>query len=187
MRPTTRLLTLFAGLTFAAAACGDDPTGVTGDPLTQQEAFAIFAELQAAVSDALGGVNPAPALVATPIPEVTGNCLGGGTVTISGEADDNIDPQTGLGTVSFTLVESIDDCVVNTTGSQFTVNGAPNIIIAGQLTIEQDFALSGVYEMDGGFRYTSDDDRAGTCNVDVSIDFSNLTVSGRVCGQNVRG
>jgi hypothetical protein len=185
MRPITRLLIAIAGLTLTTVACGDDPAGVTGDPLTQQEAFAIFAELQTAVADALGGVDPAPALVATPIPEVTGTCLGGGTVTVSGEADDNIDPQTGLGTVSFTLVESIDDCVVNTTGSQFTVNGAPNIIISGELTVGEDFALSGIYDMDGGFRYESDDGRAGTCDVDVSIDFSNLTVSGRVCGQNV--
>ncbi|KPK04016.1 MAG: hypothetical protein AMS20_09385 [Gemmatimonas sp. SG8_28] len=186
MRLTTRLPALMAVLLLATAACSDDTTGVTGDPLTQQEAFAIFAELQSAVADALGGVAPAPALVSTPIPEVTGACLGGGTVKISGDVDDNIDPQTGLGTITFSLVESVDDCVVQTTGSTFTVNGAPNLLISGDLTVAEDFAITGTYDMDGGFRYASDDGREGTCMVDVSLDFSNYSLSGRVCGQSVR-
>lgn len=186
MRLTRRLSAVLAALLVTATACGEDATGITGDPLTQQEAFAIFAELQSAVADALGGVAPAPALVATPIPEVTGECLGGGTVTVAGDVDDNIDPQTGLGTISFSLVESVDDCVVQTTGSTFTVNGAPNLLISGDLTVGEDFAITGTYDMDGGFRYSSDDGRAGTCDVDVSLDFSDYNLSGRVCGQSVR-
>jgi hypothetical protein len=186
LRLPTRTAALAAVLLLVTSACSEDTTGVTGDPLTQQEAFAIFAELQSAVADALGGVAPAPARVSTPLPEVTGQCLGGGTVTISGEVDDNIDPQTGLGTVTFSLVESIDACVVQTTGSTFTVNGAPNLLISGDLTVGEDFALEGTYDMDGGFRYTSDDGRSGTCDVDVSLDFSDYSLSGQVCGQSVR-
>lgn len=185
MRLSRRSATLTAALLLTVTACGEDATGVTGDPLTQQEAFAIFAELQSAVADALSGVAQAPALVSTPLPEVTGPCLGGGTVTISGNIDDNIDPQTGVGTIAFALVQAVDDCVVETTGSTFTVNGAPNLLISGDLTVGEDFALSGTYDMDGGFRYTSDDGRAGTCDVDVSLDFSDYSLSGQVCGQSV--
>jgi hypothetical protein len=190
MRQAVRLFALSAGLTLLAAGCGSDVTGTTGDPLTQQEAYAIFSELQFAVSDALGGQAPAAAgsgaMAAAPITPVTGTCGGGGTVTVSGEADNNLDPQTGYGTFSFTLTESVNNCVVETTGASFTVNGEPNIHVAGDVTIGQN-GIGGTYDMKGGFSYTADDGRAGTCGVDVGLDFSNLSVSGKVCGQNIRG
>ena len=47
MRKVSRtLLTALAGATLSVAACGDDPTGVTGgDELTQIEVDEIFTEI----------------------------------------------------------------------------------------------------------------------------------------------
>lgn len=189
MHRTARTLATILGLGLVAVSCSDSVTDSTGDPLTQEEAFAIYAELQFAVSDALGAQGSTPAgsgAVMVPIAPVTGACGGGGTVTVTGDADDNIDPQTGLGTISFTLTESFDDCVVQTTGADFTVTGNPNVEIAGDLTVGEN-SLGGTYDMIGGFAYSSDDGRAGTCGVDVSLDFSNLSVSGRICGKRISG
>lgn len=180
---------LIVGLGLVASGCGDGVTDSTGDPLTQEEAFAIYAELQFAVSDALGAQGSAPAgsgAMMTPITPVTGTCGGGGTVTVTGDVDDNIDTQTGLGTISFTLTETFDDCVVQTTGPHFTVNGNPNVKIVGDLTVGEN-SLGGTYDMSGGFAYTSNDGRAGTCGVGVSLDFSNLSVSGTICGKRISG
>lgn len=189
MHRTVRTIAVIAGLGFAATGCGDSVTDSTGDPLTQEEAFAIYAELQFAVSDALDAQSSAPAgsgAMMTPITPVTGTCGGGGTVTVTGDVDDNIDPQTGLGTISFTLTESPEDCVVQTTGADFTVNGSPNVKIEGDLTVGEN-SLGGTYDMSGGFAYTSDDGRAGTCGVDVSLNFSTLSVSGSICGKRISG
>jgi hypothetical protein len=190
MRKTTRFCTVLAGLTLVFAACGEDTTGVnSGDLLEADEAFAVFSELQTAVAAALGGVTAPPAvlpagIMAVPIPESTGNCPAGGTVTVSGNADDNLD-QNGLGTITFTLREEINDCGVVHNAVTFTMNGAPRITIDGEVTIGPEFAISGSYNMGGGFSYTSSDGRSGSCALNVGIDFTNLTVTGTVCGQSV--
>lgn len=190
MNRTARRFASLAGLMVAAAGCGDSITDSTGDPLTQEEAVAIYAELQFAVSDALNAQGAAAAgsgaMLVTPITPVTGTCGGGGTVTVSGDADDSLDPVTGYGTVSFTLTETFDDCVVQTTGADFTVNGDPHVTAAGDVTIDEN-GLGGTYDMNGGFAYTADDGRAGTCGVGVSINFSTLRVSGKVCGKTISG
>jgi hypothetical protein len=65
------------------------------------------------------------------------------------------------------------------------VNGAPNLLISGDVTIDENFLISGTYTMDGAFRFTSSDGRSGTCDVDVQIALENRTTSGTVCGENV--
>jgi len=189
MQRTVRQTAAALALAVVAASCGDSVTDSTGDTLSSAEAYAIFSELQFAISDALSAQGSAagsgPAL-ASPITPVTGTCGGGGTVTVSGDVTDNIDSQTGFGTLTFDLVEAIDACVVQTTGTDFTVSGHPNVTVAGDLTISQG-SIDGTYAMGGGFSYTADDGRAGTCGVDVSLDFSNLSVSGKVCGRNISG
>ena len=187
-RTTRSALILGAALLLAPAACSDS-TGVTGDSLSTAEAFTIFAELQAVVATALGNVTTAPpagmAAPMTPLPEVTGACDGGGSVTLSGEYEDNIDPETDTGTFSFTFLESIDDCIMVSGGTQFTVNGAPNVIVAGNVEIDENYYISGTYEMTGSIRYEADDGRSGTCAVDVTGDFSTRTTTGNLCGKNI--
>jgi len=191
MQPTPRRLALTATLTLAIAACGGDSVGVTsGDPLTQQEALAIFTELNDAVSDALGGVAaPAASSGATmdAIPTVTGDCSAGGSVTVSGDADADINQSTMTGSVSFSLTESINGCALVYNSIRFTVNGDPNIKINGDLDIGENFNITGTYEMKGGFEYDADDSRSGTCGVDVNVNFTNLTASGSFCGQSLGG
>jgi hypothetical protein len=82
-------------------------------------------------------------------------------------------------------VEGIDDCIVVANGTTFTINGAPNLAIDGDITVSGTFQITGTYEMDGAFQYTADDDRAGTCDVDVQIDLGTRTTSGTVCGEDV--
>jgi len=191
MQNAPRCLALSATLMFAIAACSGDSVGVTsGDPLDQQEVLAIFTELNEAVSNAMGGAPSPPAspgAVMDPLPTVTGDCSAGGTVTVSGSADGNINQSTMTGTITFDLTESINDCALVHDATAFTLNGNPNIKINGDLDIGENFSITGTYEMKGGFLYDADDGRSGTCGIDVSVNFTSLSVGGSICGQNVGG
>jgi hypothetical protein len=197
MRKAVRLFALTAGLAFVATACGDDdPTGTgtnSGDPLTTQEALDVYAQLNLAVSQALGGAVPGPAATPgaamDPIPTVSADCPYGGSVTVSGDVDASDFGQNG-GSLSFTFTESISGCKVMSGGNTFTVDGDPNISISGDIDVtlsNQNYSLSGTYDLDGGFSYTSDDGRSGSCAMDVSVDYGTFSVSGSICGQSITG
>jgi hypothetical protein len=192
MRKVARLFALVAGLALFAAACGsDNGTGTnSGDPLTAQEALDVFTQLNLAISQALGGITAPPAspgAAMEPIPEVSANCPGGGSVTVSGDVTSNIDQQTLEGNITFDFTESISNCVVTSAGKSFTVNGDPNISIAGDFDISQNpVSITGTYDLSGGFRYEGDG-RTGSCAMNVSVNFSNLSVSGSVCGNSISG
>ena len=194
MRKAVRFLALTAGLVVFATACGDDtPTGTnSGDPLTTQEALDVYVQLNAAIGQALGGVTaPAatPGASQDPIPTVSANCPYGGSVSVSGDYDiGDFNTNTGEGTISFSLTESISSCGVMSGDIEFTVNGDPNITVGGDITIaqvNQTFDISGTYTMNGGFRYTSDDGRSGSCAMNVSVNYETFSVSGSICGNSL--
>jgi hypothetical protein len=58
-------------------------------------------------------------------------------------------------------------------------------LITGNVTIDENFVVTGTYTMDGAFRFTADDDRSGTCDVDVDVDLGTGATSGQVCGKSV--
>ncbi len=183
MKKASRLIAGFAALGLSVSACGgdDDVTGAnSGDQLTTTESLAVFSELQLALSSAL--TAPMAAAAAEPIPNTTADCPGGGSISISGDVNENGDNFT------FSIDENINNCVVMAGGVTFTVNGDPRINISGDITINQStFAFTGTFDMTGGFRYTSDDNRSGSCAMDVSFNFGTGAISGTICGNSVTG
>jgi len=195
MRKAARFFALAAGLALFVTACGSDgPTGTnSGDPLTTQEALDVYAQLNLAVSQALGGAVPGPAAspgeAMDPIPNVSADCPYGGSVSVSGDVDAGNFGQNG-GSISFTFTENISGCKVMSGGYTFTVNGDPNIAINGDIDVSIDgqaYDISGTYDLDGGFSYTSDDGRSGSCAMDVSVNYGTFSVSGSICGQSLSG
>jgi hypothetical protein len=185
MKKVSRFIAGFAALGIAVSACSDSGgTGTnSGDPLDADEANALFNQL---FSIGFGGISSAPApmkaAAAEPIPETTSSCPGGGSVTVSG----NVDANSSGGT--FDITETISGCVVTSDGVAFTVNGDPNIRITGDVTVNQTAQTVDIdMSMKGGFSYSADDGRSGSCAVDVSISVTgtSASVTGTVCGQSV--
>ncbi len=181
MKKASRLVAGFAALGLAVTACGgDDVTGTganSGDPLNTTESLAVFAALQTALSSAL--TPPMAAAAAEPIPTTTASCMGGGNISLSGDVNQN-----GTNNFTFNIKEEINDCRVSSGGIDFTVNGAPSINMSGDITLNGT-TLSGTFDMTGGFSYTSSDDRAGSCSINVSVDYSTFAVSGSICGNSI--
>ena len=183
MKKASRIIAGFAALGFAVSACGDDEgsTGTSmnsGDPLTTAEALAVYGELQAALNDALA--PPIASAAAEPIPTTTANCDLGGSISLSGDVSQSGD------NITFTLNEDINGCVISSGGVTFTVNGAPRIVMSGDISFSGT-TLSGTFDMTGGFDYTSDDGRAGGCAMDVTVDYGTFAVSGTICGNSISG
>jgi hypothetical protein len=195
MRKAAKLFALGAGLALFVTACGDDgPTGTnSGDPLTAQEALDVYAQLNTAIATALGGAVPGPAAspgaAMDPIPTVSADCPYGGSVTVSGDVNADNFGENG-GSIDFSLTEEINGCGVLSGGTTFTVDGDPYIAMSGDINVTIDgmsYDISGTYDLDGGFSYTADDGRSGSCAMDVSVNYGTLSVSGSVCGQSVSG
>jgi len=183
MKKASRLVAGFAALGVAFTACGDDggATGTNeGSSLDTQESLAVLGALQTAFSQALAPPAMAPA-AAVPIPTTTYDCPNGGTIGLSGDVSTS-----GQNNFSFDITETVSSCVVTANGIQFTVGGSPNIRLQGDLTIDG-VSISGAYSMTGGFSYTSDDDRSGRCAVNISVNISNQSVSGNICGNSLTG
>ena len=186
MNKASRIAAGFLVLGMAVSACGDDGGAVgttSGDPLNSTEANAVFNQL---FGIGFGGLASPPALMAAPaaepIPETTTQCPGGGSVTVSGDVSG------GTTSGSFDITETISGCVVTEGGVAFTVNGDPEIRITGDITIGQTLEDIDIdMTIRGGFTYSSDDGRSGSCGVDVSISMTGSTISasGNVCGQSV--
>ncbi len=184
MRRTTRLAATASALALVLAGCGSDIGTNSGDPLTQEEAGEIFAQLQNAVAGALGSASaPAtvspPEVLAVPIPTNSASCPAGGSVSVSGNAD-----ETANG-ITFSLTEEISNCGIVYNTITFTVDGDPNIKISGDISIGGDMEISGTYDMKGGFLYSADDGRAGSCAVDASVNFTTFNVDGSLCGHGL--
>lgn len=185
MSRASRFAAGFLVVALAFSACGDDggPVGTnSGDPLTEAEANALFNQL---FGMGFGEVASPPAMMAPaaePIPETSTACPGGGSVTISGSVN------AGTNSASFDITETISGCIVTEGVVVFTVNGDPSIRITGDITIDQS---TQDIEMDmtvrGGIRFSTDDDRDGSCAIDVSISLtsSSVSASGQVCNHSV--
>ncbi len=189
MKQATRLLAALVAVGLPVTACGDDGGGTattSGDQLTASEVDAIFSELFE-IAFGAGGLSPAASAPAAPVPfnqsiSQTKACPGGGSVSLSGNLNGTIDDVTSEGNINMTLTEDISGCVITSDTKKFTVNGDPNIQITASVTFTP--GISGTFTMKGGFKYTSDDGRSGSCGIDMSVNLATEAVTGNVCGRS---
>lgn len=192
MKQATRLLAALLAVGLTVAACGDDGggTGTTsGDELTMSELNTIFGELFE-IAFGVGGLSSAASAPAAPVPfnqsiSQTEACPEGGSVSLSGNLSGTIDDVTLEGNLDMTLTESISGCIIASGTKKFTVDGDPNIQITASVTFRP--GISGTFTLKGGFKFTSDDGRSGSCGIDMSVNLATEAVTGNVCGRSAGG
>lgn len=211
MKSLFRFSALLTGLALFAA-CGDDgPTGSnTGDELTQAETEELAADLFEVLGEVftLGfGASEQPVLnlpngisfsASSPAETInetfssSDSCDGGGTISVSGSVTGDVDDTTGEGNAELELTMNFTNCLVTGQTRQYTVSGDPNITMAGDFEFTQT-SFSFTFQVRGGFSFTTDDGRSGTCavSIDVSGSFDQSTgsssesVNGSMCGRNI--
>ena len=198
-----------AGAALVIAACGDDglPTGTnSGDQPTAQEVDELVAELFESLADLFTGGFTSPSVAmpfapglslsvaSVPIDETINEsaaCDGGGTVSVSGSITGDVDEQAGEGDIHMDVTENVNNCLVVGETTTFTINTDPPIRMIGDFSVSQT-SISADFNIGGGFRFTTDDDRSGSCAIDIRVDLSitsqgivNESVSGSVCNRNI--
>ena len=110
---------------------------------------------------------------------------------MSGQIDGTLDDQTGTGTLDFSVTQTHEACesTAESDGSVWTFDGDPNLALDFEMTIgESDMTIAG--SQTGGIAWSSGG-RSGTCQIDVTYDFSGSgssfagVASGAVCGFDV--
>jgi hypothetical protein len=144
----------------------DEGTGVLAIP------EAVRAEMIAAATTSITETMP---------------CDLGGNIVVQGTYSDNFSDQ-GTGSVSFDLRQRPNNCVMQTSSGNYTVNGNPELNVGGTLTVSS-WNL-GIFTMNfgGGFRWNGPGG-SGTCNMDLNYHFNYTTYvfsgSGHICGHPV--
>jgi hypothetical protein len=187
MLKKSRILATFLLLTVGAFACSDSTTGTRGvtdgDPLTEEESAALLVELME-VFEGFGGASP-PASPAADIPvnesiDESSSCPGGGSVRLHGNVNGTVDDETFAMDLEFNFTEEITNCGVYHNEMLFVVNGAPNITWAGDYMYSSQ-SLTGTFSLIGGFSYTAEDDRSGSCGMELNINFTTGVATGSLC------
>ncbi len=192
---STSLIGLTTALTLTVVACGDDATGVTsGDELTSTEVAAVLAALGSAFESVGAGAQAGAAQAPISVSEnfnVSVPCESG-TLNVSGSISGTVDDVTFDTDLTTTVRWDPNACVVSDGTNTFTVDGAPYIDLALDLTSTQDLVtVSGTQS--GGFSFTTSDGRTGSCSMDVTFSIVttatsvDATVTGTICGQNASG
>ena len=188
---------LVVGLVLTLAACGDDPMGVnSGDELTDAEIQAIFNEF----GEAFSNVN-ASAHVAAPVDgiqmaeihvdhsvDVSAPCALGGEITLDGSVDGTVDDETFASDIEMEVGVQFDACGVEAEQNTLTVDG--DIQFDSHIVLsETEFSADG--SQVGGFEFTTNDGRSGSCAIDIDFSASYIegesaqsSVSGTVCGRS---
>ncbi len=182
---------------LALAACGGDGPSApqnTGN-ITQARAAAMMDALAQAGGFGFDGGGPAAAPArtsATLSVSKTVPCPGGGSIQLDGHyaADAG---QDGTGTYVLDVTQEHQGCTATASGdgSTWTFDGAPNVAVHFEIGVTAGgYTISGTQK--GGVAWQSGGD-SGTCQVDVTYDFSGSqdaqsfsgSVSGSVCGYPV--
>lgn len=197
MRSSVRYLAVIGMM--ALAACGDDDavgTDVLSEAQAAELASAVFSQ---GLFDALAVNYSQPAQTAdgpqlatyTSTVETTASCPLGGQVALTGAVDVETDDATGAGTLDFDLTLTHSSCAVQgDQGSQFTLNGNPNLVF----DFLTNTTAEGFGSFGGGITGAVDfstDDGDGTCQ--ITYEFSgeatasgfSFSTNGNVCGHSV--
>lgn len=199
-----RTHTIITVLGLAVAAAGCDLVAGTDAGLASDEVTALSdALIQAGLSEtadtstatSLGDGLALDVVTSTTEFTRTGDCPSGGQVTMTGTRERTRDTETRTGTMDISATRTFTDCARPLADSAVTVT------LNGSLTLTahrewQAREWSGIQSIAlvGRIDWATDDDRSGTCEIDVeaSLDPStrSRTVTGTVCGReasNLRG
>lgn len=185
----SRITAMLLLLAVGAFACSDSTgtVGVTdGDPLTEQESTALLVELM----NVFGGFGAASPL-ASPTADIPVNesldessdCPGGGSVRLHGNVNGTVNDETFAMDLEFHFTEEINACGVYHNEMLFVMNGAPDLTWSGDYMYSQE-SLTGTFSLKGGFAYTAEDDRSGSCGIDLNVNFTTGTASGTLCDRS---
>ena len=188
---------LAVGLALTMAACGGDPVGVnSGDELSDTEIQAIFN----AFGGALDGVDASASRVApqdgiqmadidvNQSVNVSTDCNLGGEISLSGSVEGTVDDETFASNLEMGIGIQFDACIIASEENTVSVDG--DIQFDSHIVINE-----GAFSVDGsqvgGFDFTTNDGRIGSCAIDIdfSASFSEGTsaqssVTGTVCGRS---
>ncbi|GBD32773.1 hypothetical protein HRbin33_01747 [bacterium HR33] len=199
-RKWTSLVPVMALLVFGTAC--SDFLG-SGGNLDTQDAADVADFMAATAIDGLDGIGivGAPAASAEAAPPitftrtftVTRSCPAGGTVTISGKVEGEIDRDTRSGTLTESRTISMDDCARELRRGTITLNTADDAPIAvnGQVTIENGHHVAGSFTKTGTFEWSRSNGDSGSCTIDLTITWSRdgntftHTVKGTICGREI--
>jgi hypothetical protein len=191
------MATLAAGLALTLAACGDDPVGVnSGDELSDAEIQAIFNAFGGAFSDvnaAAHVVAPADGIQMADIHvdhsvDVSTACALGGEIALNGSVNGTVNDETFASDLEMEVGVQFDACGIASDQNTLTVDG--NIEFDSHIVLsETEFSASGSQE--GGFEFTTNDGRSGSCAIDIDFSASYVegtsaqsSVTGTVCGRS---
>lgn len=166
---------------FFTVGC-EESTTEPAEPLTEQETEALYLGLQHVAMDTMPeiiSVTPDGAVIACPL---------GGQATVGIDFSEEMAADTARLRTLVTL--DPDGCVLSSEGSEFTLDGNPDVRMEIDIAIVGstfEFLVDG--SMTGGVDWQLDD-RSGTCMIDLvfgvdATDPTNATVSGTMCGHEV--
>jgi len=199
-------LALLAG--FAVSGCSSDSTGPDAgieQAVALQIHSVLFTEVMLAAFDALSELPLAPGqvpgqlapgqLVDGPLLQAfgtidgTANCAPGGTIHVQGAVTDFIN-EDGDGSVSLTLLQTPQGCVVETGGfGTYTINGQPNLTVDAEIAFTgSGQSFTGSFAYGGGYSWTGGG-KSGTCSLDYTMNFAfpsqAVSLTGMMCGHSL--
>ncbi len=188
---------LVTGLALTLTACGGDPMGVnSGDELTDTEIQAVFNAFGNAVGDLdasahvvapQDGIQMADININRTV-SVTAPCNVGGEISLNGSVDGTVDDETFASDIEMGLDVEFDACGIESEQNTLSVDG--------EIQFDAHFVISeGGFSTDGtqvgGFSFTTNDGRSGSCAIDIDFSASyaegtsaQSSVSGTVCGRS---
>ncbi len=188
---------LAVGLALTLSACGDDPMGVnSGDELSDAEIQAIFnafggafddIDASASVAAPADGIQMAEIHVDQSV-NVSAPCDLGGEISLNGSVDGTVDDETFASDIEMEVGVQFDACAVASDQNTLTVDG--DIQFDSHVVLsETEFSADG--SQVGGFEFTTNDGRTGSCAIDIDFSASytegasaQSNVSGTVCGRS---
>ncbi len=189
-------LLLTALLVLGCGSDEDDPTGATGDELSQAQVDFIADRVLGEAFAGLAAPPSSPALTAgtsdlvfIPI-SYNANCETFGRTGISGNISGDIDDN-GSGALLIDINFTWTDCTFpDANGADFVLNGDPFMSLTGTFSFLNGFpATQQTIRIGGAFRWDGAGGSGG-CNVNLTFNFataatSSNTMSGTFCGRSV--